>query len=157
MDAKLEYIAQFFEGVRVSGDSFMAQCPSHKDKSPSLRASMGRDGKVIIRCYAGCSFHEIVSATSLEMADFFPEQSHLDKSLLHAQKKARLAAQQERDDKLIAHCLYASLVNDFDVTVNDWKLYFASVKRLRSGGDYERFRRQLERRYKVCPWQSFKR
>ena len=32
----------------------MACCPVHDDRSPSLSISAGKDGKVLVRCHAGC-------------------------------------------------------------------------------------------------------
>ena len=44
---------------RKSGQgSYMAQCPAHDDKSPSLRITEGQDGRILVHCYAGCSVHE---------------------------------------------------------------------------------------------------
>ena len=32
----------------------MARCPAHDDLSPSLSIRAGSDGKVLVRCHAGC-------------------------------------------------------------------------------------------------------
>jgi putative DNA primase/helicase len=38
-----------------------ACCPAHDDATPSLTVKDG-DGKVLIRCHAGCSQREVISA-----------------------------------------------------------------------------------------------
>jgi hypothetical protein len=37
-------------------------CPAHDDKSPSLSIALGDDGRVLLKCHAGCSVEEIVHA-----------------------------------------------------------------------------------------------
>lgn len=61
------------EGVKRTGNgTWLARCPAHQDKSPSLTIREADDNKVLIHCFAGCSAHEIVSAVGLEITDLFP-------------------------------------------------------------------------------------
>lgn len=34
----------------------------HDDRPPSLTISNGNDGRLLLHCYAGCSFREIIQA-----------------------------------------------------------------------------------------------
>jgi hypothetical protein len=38
------------------------QCPAHDDPSPSLAVNAGSDGRVLVKCYAGCSLGDILTA-----------------------------------------------------------------------------------------------
>lgn len=59
--------------VKYTGkNSYMAQCPCHEDKEPSLAVSEGDDGRVLLKCFAGCRTEDIVKALGLSMADLFP-------------------------------------------------------------------------------------
>ena len=49
-------------GGRKSGGGWMARCPAHDDRRPSLSILDGIDGKVLVRCHAGCN-QELVIAT----------------------------------------------------------------------------------------------
>jgi hypothetical protein len=62
------------EGARKCGRGWIARCPAHKDKSPSLSIAEGQDGRVLLRCFGGCSAASIVSALGLQLADLFPER-----------------------------------------------------------------------------------
>ena len=63
------------KGVRAgSGGRYVALCPAHDDRSPSLSIASGRDGRVLIKCHAGCRPEEILSALSLSWSDLFPVQ-----------------------------------------------------------------------------------
>lgn len=57
---------------------FLAFCPAHPDgetrNSPSLHVSPSNaDGRVLLRCYAGCTPDEIVAAVGLKMYDLYPK------------------------------------------------------------------------------------
>jgi hypothetical protein len=58
--------------ARPSGDGkWKARCPSHDDKNPSLSISEGKDGKVLLKCWAGCSTEGIVAKLGIKMSDLF--------------------------------------------------------------------------------------
>ena len=54
-------IATTLGGLRVGGGC-MARCPEHDDKTPSLSIRQGRDGKVLVRCHAGCEQAAVIAA-----------------------------------------------------------------------------------------------
>src|SRR5580704_13042556 len=54
------------------GDAFSCRCPAHKDTTPSLSVSEGADGRILVKCHAGCATEAIISALQLTMADLFP-------------------------------------------------------------------------------------
>ena len=69
-----EKILTCLDGVKSTGkDRWLARCPSHDDKTPSL-AIREVDDRVLLHCFAGCSLHEIVSAVGLTEADLFPDK-----------------------------------------------------------------------------------
>lgn len=65
---------------RLSGVSeklpgrWTARCPAHEDRSPSLSVAE-IDGKVLVRCFAGCSFSDIVAAVGMEPQEMFPPRA----------------------------------------------------------------------------------
>ncbi len=63
-------------GVRPQGkDKAMAVCPAHEDRNPSLSVARGDDGKILIRCHAGCETHDICKALGLKTRDLFPPKA----------------------------------------------------------------------------------
>jgi putative DNA primase/helicase len=56
-----EKIAKALGGHRA-GATWMARCPSHDDRAPSLSISDRPDGKVLVRCHAGCDQRDVVAA-----------------------------------------------------------------------------------------------
>ena len=68
------------EKIRRTGEGkWLACCPSHDDKSPSLAIKQTDDGKILIHCFAGCGVEEIVSAIGLTLADLMPDNSQFKK------------------------------------------------------------------------------
>jgi len=57
---------------RTGKESWIACCPAHDDKSPSLAISEKDDGRILIHCFCGCSVHEVLDAVGLDMAALFP-------------------------------------------------------------------------------------
>ena len=62
-------IAQMLHG-RKSGTGWLARCPAHDDRNPSLSLS-DVDGKVLVCCHAGCDQQRVIEA--LKDRDLWPE------------------------------------------------------------------------------------
>lgn len=76
----IEKILNLLEGVKPSGKHrWLARCPSHGDKHPSLSVKELDDGRVLVHCFAGCGATEVLSSIGLEFTDLYPEnaQDHL--------------------------------------------------------------------------------
>ncbi len=62
-------------GAKPAGPSgWIARCPAHSDRTPSLSISEGNDGRILLKCFAGCTNNSIVSAMGLGMGDLFSER-----------------------------------------------------------------------------------
>jgi hypothetical protein len=65
--------------VRRMGDGrWMAACPAHKDKGPSLSVREMPDGRVLVHCFAGCDVRSVVQAAGLDLDALFPPRSRFD-------------------------------------------------------------------------------
>lgn len=49
-------------GGHRSGSVWMACCPAHDDRTPSLSIRQGPDGRVLVKCFAGCSQTDVIDA-----------------------------------------------------------------------------------------------
>jgi hypothetical protein len=49
-------------GGHRAGATWMARCPVHEDRTPSLSISAGKGGKVLVRCHAGCDQRDLIAA-----------------------------------------------------------------------------------------------
>jgi hypothetical protein len=51
---------------------FVARCPCHDDRHPSLQVSEGADGRALITCFAQCATEGVLAALGLGWGDLFP-------------------------------------------------------------------------------------
>jgi hypothetical protein len=64
------------EAARATGSGrWLAKCPAHPDRSPSLSVRELDDGTVLVKCFAGCGASDIVTAVGLTLSDLFPERA----------------------------------------------------------------------------------
>ena len=61
------------DSVKPRGlDAWIALCPAHEDKTPSLSVRKGEDNRILLHCHAGCDVEEIVESMGLTMSDLHP-------------------------------------------------------------------------------------
>lgn len=68
-----DLVARLEKAKRTSRDSWIACCPAHKDRTPSLTVRGMDDGRILIHCFSGCGAADVMAAIGLETADLFPE------------------------------------------------------------------------------------
>jgi hypothetical protein len=61
------------DGVKSQKGGWIACCPAHDDKKPSLSISEGNDGRILLTCHAGCPTDAIVDALGMKLSDLFVE------------------------------------------------------------------------------------
>jgi putative DNA primase/helicase len=51
---------------------YKGHCPSHDDKTESLSLKEGDDGRILVKCHAGCFAEDVVEAMGLTLRDLMP-------------------------------------------------------------------------------------
>src|SRR5215831_5005728 len=69
MAMTIQALLSRLERVRRSANGWMARCPAHDDATPSLAVTLGEDGRILLKCFAGCDISAIVGALGLAVAD----------------------------------------------------------------------------------------
>lgn len=73
------------ERVKQTGESrWIAACPAHSDKSPSLSIRATEDGRLLLHDFGGCETSAVLQALGLRVSDLF------EKPLQHASRPSRL-------------------------------------------------------------------
>ena len=73
------------EGVKRTGPGrWLARCPAHPDRHPSLAIRELHDGRVLVHDFAGCTVESVLSAAGLTFADLYPPRA-----IAHACKPER--------------------------------------------------------------------
>jgi hypothetical protein len=75
MSNALNRVLDRLDAVSGKEPRWMAKCPAHADRSPSLRIAVGDDGRVLLKCHAGCETSAVVKALGLGLADLFESRA----------------------------------------------------------------------------------
>ncbi len=65
--------------ARKNGSQWMALCPAHEDKNPSLSITQ-KSGKILLHCHAGCSSTAVCEALGIHIEDLFAESGNHNNS-----------------------------------------------------------------------------
>ena len=69
-----EFLAKLEKVKYIGSGRHMALCPCHEDNNPSLSITVASDGKILLKCFAGCTTEDIVKAIGIDLKDLFPEK-----------------------------------------------------------------------------------
>ncbi|WP_018716639.1 hypothetical protein [Arhodomonas aquaeolei] len=74
-DAPIDRLLAQLDAVRGRGEGrWIARCPAHDDRTPSLAVAEAEDGVILVRCHAGCGAADVVAAAGMTLADLFPRR-----------------------------------------------------------------------------------
>lgn len=86
IDLVLDYLDRV---VKMTDHQWMARCPAHDDRDPSLSVRELDDGKVLLHCHAGCEIESILDAMGLEMKHLFPATSSIEEKMFRNERLGR--------------------------------------------------------------------
>ena len=68
------FLASLDKVKRTGPDRWIACCPAHEDRSPSLSVRELNDGRILLHDFGGCSVERVLDAVGLEWDALFPEK-----------------------------------------------------------------------------------
>ena len=91
----LEPVLSRLSGVKRIGEQrWIARCPAHDDRSPSLSLAV-RDGTPLIHCFAGCETEDVLAAVGIAWRDILPEDDRHRKPISRVVEIAERRAKAE--------------------------------------------------------------
>jgi hypothetical protein len=64
------------DGVKNTGqDRWIAKCPAHDDRHPSLSIRCLDDGRMLLHDFGGCGVEDVLRAVGMTFDDLYPERS----------------------------------------------------------------------------------
>ena len=106
-----EDVLGLLQGVRRSSHGWMARCPAHPDRTPSL-ALTERNGRVLLWCFAGCSLEEIVGALGVCSRDLFVDSLSRKRKRRAVQRAAEVPKRPRLEDRRIDQRHIAARLED---------------------------------------------
>jgi 5S rRNA maturation endonuclease (ribonuclease M5) len=70
-----DMLERFEQARRLSDGSWLATCPAHEDRTPSLHVTLKPD-RWLLDCKAGCAFETVVAEARLDVRDLFEENGN---------------------------------------------------------------------------------
>jgi CHC2 zinc finger len=59
---------------RTGAENWIACCPAHEDRQPSMTVRETGDGLILVHCFAGCGIDSILSAVGMEVEELYPDR-----------------------------------------------------------------------------------
>ena len=73
MNRNIDLLLSRLEKVKRTGkQTWLACCPAHDDKFPSLSLREKDDGLILLHCFTGCDVGDILAALDLDIDALFP-------------------------------------------------------------------------------------
>lgn len=99
MNYDTEAVLSRLRGLKRTGQGkWVACCPAHGDKSPSL-AIRDTGDRLLLHCFAGCAAVDVVHAIGLEMRDLFAEGYESDPMAFARVERAKEDGRQREIDR----------------------------------------------------------
>lgn len=135
----IDQFLPLLQKLRNTGaNRWLACCPAHPDKTPSLSIRVRDTGKIDIHCFAGCEGAAIMHAIGLRLVDLYPDRIYPPKG---CGKKPRfnpfdvLAAMSD-ESLLMAH--FASELQKHPLSEADRKRLFLAQNRFQAANELAR-------------------
>lgn len=125
MSEQLDKLILALDGARASNRNktvWMAKCPAHEDKTPSLRITETNGGRLLIHCFAGCGALDVLDSVGLSWGDLYPDDKNY-KSL------SRRVTDQEEYDRHLIFIAEDHIAQGIRLSENDKHAYHAAKLR----------------------------
>lgn len=124
--------------VKPTGrNTYLACCPAHDDKSPSLSIKEEHDGHILLHCFAGCSASDIVGTIGIDIGDLFPPEPVHHKAPVRKKFYATdILAAIKFESKIVLMASY-ELRRNKSLDEIDMKRLELAYERIREAIDYE--------------------
>ena len=138
--SKIENLLSGLQKLTPRGPGrWIACCPAHDDRNPSMTIRLIEDGRILLHCFAECGINEILAALNLSIEALFPE--HLPND---AYRPVRMPANPSdilaccaTDSMFLAVCAIDMARGD-TITENDKSSILDAARRLQDAANYGR-------------------
>jgi len=142
MNPNFETLLSRLSKVKGRNGNYVACCPAHGDRNPSMTIRETEDGKILMHCFAGCSVAEIAGAVGMDLSDLFPpKQDGYDLNGARA-RKARFMATDllkviQHEATIVAVCA-STIANGRVLSPEDHQRLRLATSRINEAMEYAR-------------------
>jgi hypothetical protein len=131
-------VLEQLDRVKQTGPGrWVARCPAHQDRSPSLSVRELDDGRVLIHCFAGCGAIGVLDALGLEWGALFPpNQRHAELPATSSRIPTRDLLEIISEDSSVVAIVGADILANKSITEADWTRLAQAVSQIFRARDY---------------------
>jgi hypothetical protein len=127
------------ERVRQSGPGrWLASCPVHADRSPSLSIRELDDGRLLLHDFGGCETGDILAAVGLQLSDLFEKPLSHNLSASRSRIPARDLLEILSEEISVAALIAADLLSRRSISELDWQRLARAAARIGKARDHVR-------------------
>jgi hypothetical protein len=90
--ADIQLLLSKLDGVKSSGrDKWVALCPAHADKTPSLSIRQLEDSRILINCWSGCGAIDVLESIDMNFQHLMPDDAISYRGIRGRDKAERMA------------------------------------------------------------------
>jgi len=91
--ADIDLLLSRLQGVKkIKGsDKWVALCPAHNDKTPSLSIRQLEDSRILINCWSGCGAIDVLESIDMTFQHLMPDDAISYRGIRGKTKNERLA------------------------------------------------------------------
>ena len=130
------------EKVKQPGPGrWIARCPAHEDRSPSLSIRELDDGRVLLHCFGGCGALDVLDALGSQWCALFPpNQRHAERPATCSRIPARGLLELISEEVTVVAVVAADLLANKFISEANWSRLAQAAHRIARARDnaYER-------------------
>ena len=129
-------VIPLLDGVKATSKTeWVAKCPAHDDRHPSLVVREADDGRLLMHCFCGCGIDAIMQALGLSVSDLFAAPlEHRKTAIRHPFSPAAVLRVIGKEALLVAISGKAAM--DGALTESDRKRMIVAIERLQEAAAY---------------------
>lgn len=106
---------------QTAPNRWLAKCPAHDDRSPSLSVRELEDGRVLLHDFGGCGAIDVLDSLGLEWGALYPADAHRDHAPSHSRVSAADRLEIAAHEIAVAALILADVLSDRTVSEDRWQ------------------------------------
>ena len=131
----IENLLSRLDGIKETGrGKYVAKCPAHDDRSPSLAITEKGDGRILLHDFAGCETEDVLEAIGLKFSDLMPERVGTEHSYSPVQQPfdARQMLATFDHESLVVAIIGGDFLEHREIDEDTWCRLGAAVNKINS-------------------------
>lgn len=136
-----EFVSLLDGAKRTGPGRWLAKCPAHEDRSPSLSIREAEDGRTLLTCFAGCDAGAVAGAVGLTLRDLFLAGSTVSAHAVRTPVPMGDVLEAIEGDSILVAVIASDLAKGGEVTTERREKLLGAAGRITAAIEYGKERR----------------